>query len=39
MADVIAFRFVRRFNCTRWNGCAAHRWRKARLTTDDQDAW
>src|SRR5882757_4542425 len=29
MADVIAFRLVGRFNCT----C------KARLTTDDQDAW
>jgi hypothetical protein len=23
----------------RWNGCASHRWRKARLTTDDPDAW
>jgi hypothetical protein len=35
MADVIAFRLAGRFNCMRWNGCASHRWRKARLTTDD----
>jgi hypothetical protein len=37
MADVIAFRLVGRFNCTRSNGCASHRWRKARLATDDQE--
>jgi hypothetical protein len=31
MADVIAFRLVGS------NGCASHRWRKARLATDDQE--